>query len=47
MYIIKIHHYFTNLRNTANAAFLPQAPITPPPGCVPAEHKNKFLYGVA
>ena len=32
--------------NTTRAQFLPGAPITPPPGCVPAPHKYRPGNGV-
>lgn|SRR5579871_6727834 len=28
------------------AAFAPEPPVNPAPGCVPEPHKNKFLIGV-
>jgi hypothetical protein len=38
--------YFFSCFNISRAAFAPDPPVNPAPGCVPDPHKYKFLIGV-
>lgn len=37
-----MRHYFFNSFNISRAAFAPDPPVSPVPGCVPLPHKYKF-----
>jgi len=38
--------YFFKVWMISRAAFAPEPPVSPVPGCVPFPHKNKFSIGV-
>ena len=46
MYWLMLHAAFSRLR-IVRAAFLPAAPLTPPPGCAPAPQRNRPSIGNA